>query len=132
MPGRSLRQPQGGGVRILLDENIPVQLKRIFSGQKVRSVNDPDVGWKNIANGRLLDEMEGRFDLLITADRNMFAQQNLTGRSICILVVPTNRRRDVIALSDRIIEMVTSMRTGDYVVLEKSGLAHTRSFANPE
>jgi len=118
-------------VRILLDENIPVQLKRVFSGHEVRSVNDRDVGWKNITNGRLLAEMEGRFDLLVTADRNMFAQQNLSGRSICILVVPTNRRRDVLALGERIVAVVGSMRAGEYVVLEKSGLAHTRTFESP-
>jgi predicted nuclease of predicted toxin-antitoxin system len=118
-------------MRILLDENIPVQLKNVFTGHEVRSVNDTDVGWKNIANGRLLAEMEGRFDMLITADRNMFAQQNLTGRSICILVVPTNRRRDVIALGERIVVVVGGMRPGDYVVLEKSGLAHTRSLTSP-
>jgi predicted nuclease of predicted toxin-antitoxin system len=118
-------------VKILLDENIPVQLKSVFTGHEVSSVNDREVGWKNITNGRLLAEMEGRFDLLITADRNMFAQQNLTGRSICILVVPTNRRHDVIALGDRIVAVVGGIRAGDYVVLEKSGLAHTRSFAGP-
>ena len=60
-------------MRILLDENIPVQLKAVFRGHVVKSVNDRDVGWKNIKNGRLLAEMEGRFDLLVTADRNMFA-----------------------------------------------------------
>lgn len=119
-------------MRILLDENIPVQLKSVFTGHEVRSVNDRDVGWKHITNGRLLAEMEGRFDLLITADRNMFAQQNLAGRSICILVVPTNRRRDVLALGERIVAVVDGMHIGDYVVLEKSGLAHTRSFDRPE
>jgi hypothetical protein len=30
--------------------------------------------------------MEGRYDLLITADRNICAQQNISGRNICILV----------------------------------------------
>jgi len=114
-------------VRILLDENIPVQLKSVFTGHEVSSVNDRDVGWKHITNGRLLAAMEGRFDLLITADRNMFAQQNLTGRNICILVVPTNRRRDVITLGERIVAVVAGMRAGDYVVLERSGLVHTRS-----
>jgi predicted nuclease of predicted toxin-antitoxin system len=58
-------------LRILLDENIPAQLKAVFRGQVVKSVNDSDVGWKSIKNGQLLAEMEGRFDLLITADRNM-------------------------------------------------------------
>ena len=62
-------------MRILLDENIPVQLKPYLPGYFVASVNDKDVGWKNIANGRLLSEMEGRFDLLITADKNIYVQQ---------------------------------------------------------
>ena len=113
-------------MRILLDENIPVQLKGIFPGHEVSSVNDPDLGWKTITNGRLLSEMEGRFDLLLTADRNMFAQQNLAGRTICILVVPTNRRRDVLALEERILAIVKDMHPGDYVVLERSGLARRR------
>jgi hypothetical protein len=45
-------------LRILLDENIPVQLKAVFDGHEVSSVNDKDVGWKNIKNGRLLTEVE--------------------------------------------------------------------------
>jgi len=105
-------------LRILLDENIPVQLRAVFIGHVVKSVNDSDVGWKNIKNGRLLTEMEGRFDLLITADRNMFAQQNLSRRNICILVLPTNRRNDVLALSERIVKLVDGMSVGAYVVLE--------------
>ncbi len=115
-------------MRILLDENIPVQLKAAFRGHVVRSVNDGDVGWKNIKNGRLLAEMEGRFDLLITADRNMFVQQNLSGRNICILVLPVNRRNDVLALSERIIEVAAGMSAGEYVVLEKTGAVRMQSF----
>ena len=114
-------------MRILLDENVPVQLKGVLTGHEVRSVNDPDIGWKGITNGRLLTEMEGRFDLLVTADRNMFAQQNLAGRTISILVVPTNRRRDVLALGERIATIASDMRAGDYVMLERSGLAHRRA-----
>ena len=115
-------------MRILLDENVPVQLKAVLRGHAVKSVNDRDVGWKNIKNGMLLAEMEGRFDLLVTADRNMFAQQNLFGRNICILVLPANRRNDVLALSDRIIEVAAAMSAGTYVVLEKTGVALTRTF----
>jgi predicted nuclease of predicted toxin-antitoxin system len=108
-------------LRILLDENIPVQLKDLFHRHHSASVNDSDVGWKSIKNGRLLIEMEGRFDLLITADRNMYAQQNLSGRTISILVLPTNRRKDVLTLSARIVEIVDSMSAGEYAVLENNG-----------
>ncbi len=60
----------------------------------------------------------GGVDLLITADRNMFAQQNLTGRTICILVLPVNRRSDVLALSERIVEVAAGLSAGTYAVLE--------------
>jgi len=124
-----VRQPHGCvELRILLDENVPVQLKAVFRGHLIKSVNDSDVGWKNIKNGRLLAEMEGRFDLLITADRNMFAQQNLSGRNICILVLPVNRRNDVLALSERIAEVAAGMSAGTYVVLEKTGTVQMRPF----
>ena len=115
-------------MRILLDENIPVQLRAVLRGHAVKSVNDKDVGWKNIKNGRLLEEMEGRFDLLITAGRNMFAQQNLAGRNICILVLPTNKRNVVLALGGRIVEVIDGMSVGTYVTLEQSGVVHMRSF----
>jgi hypothetical protein len=75
--------------------------------------------------------MEGRFDLLVTADRNMFAQQNLAGRNICILVLPVNRRNDVLAMGERIVEVAAGMSAGTYVVLEKTGLVLTRSFNRP-
>lgn len=76
----------------------------------------------------LLAAMEGRFDLLITADKNMFAQQNLSGRNICILVLPVNRRNDALALSERIVEVAASMSVGAYVILERTGIVRTRSF----
>ena len=115
-------------MRILLDENIPVQLKAIFRAHEVRSVNDSDVGWKSIKNGLLLTEMEGKFDLLITADRNMYAQQTLSGRDICILVLTTNRRRDVLTLGEQIVQVVDGMSIGEYVVLEMTGVAVRTAF----
>lgn len=65
--------------------------------------------------------MEEKFDLLITADRNMHAQQNLSGRTISILVLPPNRRKDVLVLGQRIADVVETLSAGQYAVLEKSG-----------
>jgi hypothetical protein len=115
----------------LLDENIPVQLTAAFRGHLVKSVNDGDLGWKNIKNGRLLVEMERRFDLLVTADRPMFAQPNLSERNICILVLSVNRRNDVLALSEQIVEVVAGMAAGTHVVLEKPGVVRVRSDDRP-
>ena len=108
-------------MRILLDENIPVQLKAFLGQHSVHSVNDKNVGWKSIKNGRLLAQMEGVFDLLITADKNIYAQQNLSGRKIAILVLPTNRLRDVLALAGAIATAVETISPGDYLVIERPG-----------
>jgi hypothetical protein len=117
---------------VLLDENVPVQLKAMFLGHVIKSVNDRDVGWNNIKNGRLLTAMEGWFDLLVTADRNMFAQQNLTGRQISILVLPTNRRNDVLGLGQKIFEVAIAMTPATYGILEKDGTLRVRSFVRPD
>ena len=77
---------------------MPVQLKAALARHVVKSVNDKDVGWKNIKNGALLDAIEGAFDLLVTADRSMYAQQRLSGRNFSSLVLPTNKVKDVLAL----------------------------------
>jgi predicted nuclease of predicted toxin-antitoxin system len=114
-------------VRVLLDENVPVQLKTALAPHLVRSVNDKDVGWKNIKNGVLLDLMDGAFDLLTTADRNIYAQQRLVGRSFSILVLPTNRRQQVLALREKIVEIVDDIGVGKYVTLEITGAVHKRS-----
>jgi len=109
---------------------VPVQLRNIFDGHQVTSVNDRSLGWKNISNGRLLAEMEGRFDLLITADRNLYAQQNLSGRNLSILVLPANRRRDVLALAPRLVEIVEAIVAGQYLMLENSGELHVSSIGS--
>ncbi len=107
---------------------MPVQLKAALARHVVKSVNDKDVGWKNIKNGALLDAIEGAFDLLVTADRNMYAQQRLSGRNFSSLVLPTNKLKDVLALGDRIAEIVDGTSVGAYVTLEISGEIHKRSF----
>jgi len=111
---------------------VPVQLRNIFDGHQVTSVNDRSLGWKNISNGRLLAEMQGRFDLLVTADRNLYAQQNLSGRKLSILVLPTNRRRDVLALAPRLVEIVEAVTAGQYLTLENSGELHVSAFGSSE
>lgn len=42
-------------------------------------------------NGRLLAALEGVYDVLLTADKNLRYQQNLTGRQLAIIELPTNR-----------------------------------------
>jgi hypothetical protein len=47
-------------------------------------------GWDTLSNGELLAEAErAGFDVLLTADKNIRYQQNLSGRTVAIVVLST-------------------------------------------
>lgn len=76
-------------MRILLDENTPRGVRRILAGHDVRTA--AEMGWRGYSNGQLLDEAEkAGFAILVTCDRNLVLQQNLAGRNIAVVVLPTN------------------------------------------
>jgi predicted nuclease of predicted toxin-antitoxin system len=80
-------------MRILIDECLPVALKGniVAMGHECHTVRYAGFGSKK--NGELLTIAEGRWDVLLTSDRNIKYQQNMTGRrvSILILCVESNR-----------------------------------------
>jgi hypothetical protein len=77
-------------MRILLDENVPRQLRGILTGHDVRTTLE--MRWARYSNGQLLDEAEKvGFDVLITADQGFPSQQNIAGRRIAVIVLSTNR-----------------------------------------
>lgn len=61
--------------RILLDENLPRPLARLFDPQ-VEVISVHDLGWAEKKNGELLRLMvENEFEFLLTADRNLQNQK---------------------------------------------------------
>jgi hypothetical protein len=75
-------------VRVFLDENIPRQLRSALRDHEVSSVQSE--GWKGKENGELLDLIEGRFDVMLTADGNLPFQQALHGSRLSLVLLPTN------------------------------------------
>ena len=73
-------------MRILFDHGTPAPLRAFLSGHTVLDAKAR--GWDTFKNGDLLTAAEDEgFDLLVTTDKNMRYQQNLTGRSIAIVVL---------------------------------------------
>jgi hypothetical protein len=71
---------------ILFDQATPVPIRPYLEGHTIRTAAQQ--GWDKLRNGDLLTEAEAAgFDLLLTTDKNMRCQQNLTGRRISILVL---------------------------------------------
>jgi len=74
--------------RVLLDECTPTPLGLVLHGVEVFTVES--AGWKGLKNGRLVELADAEFDVLITADKNLRYQQNLTQRKIGIIELPFN------------------------------------------
>jgi hypothetical protein len=78
-------------VRVLLDEQLPVALAAELPGHEVDTV--VGLGWQGITNGELLRRTSGRFDLLVTMDRNIEFQQNLAVLPFAIIVLSAASNR---------------------------------------
>src|ERR1051325_9940113 len=74
-------------MRVLIDECHPAALKGTLTelGHECETVRRAGYGAKK--NGELLSLAEGRWDVLLTSDRNIKYQQNRTGRNISILIL---------------------------------------------
>lgn len=72
-------------MRVLLDENLPVELAGSLSGHQVETVTG--LGWQGIQNGELLSRMAGRFDALVTMDKNLKDQQPLITQPFGVVLV---------------------------------------------
>jgi len=80
-------------MRILFDHGAPAPLIPLFIGHTVTKAKD--AGWDRLANGALLDAAEAAgFETMVTTDKNMHYQQNLTGRRISIIIsaMPNGQR----------------------------------------
>lgn len=71
--------------RVLLDACIPHWLRKHLSGAEGETAHF--AGLVHLSDSALLDAMEGRFDILITLDRNLTYQQKIAGRPIAVIVV---------------------------------------------
>lgn len=73
-------------MKILFDQGTPVPLRQYLHGHVIRTAFQE--GWDRLRNGNLLAAAENSdFDLLITTDRNMAYQQNLSRRKLAIILI---------------------------------------------
>ena len=91
-------------MKILLDENLPKQLKTDFGPDyDVKTVRD--MGWLGKKNGELLGLIVfNGFDFFITIDKNLRYQQNLEHieLKIFLLLAINNRRTTLQVLIEKV------------------------------
>ena len=56
-------------MKLLLDECVTRRLKREFANHEVHTVDE--AGFKGLENGDLLKAASGKYEVLVTVDRNL-------------------------------------------------------------
>ncbi len=72
-------------MKLRFDENLPKRLKQDLNEHEIYTAADK--GWIGISNGKLLGLLiDHKFDALLTFDKNLQYQQNLTKYTIAVIV----------------------------------------------
>jgi hypothetical protein len=104
-------------VRVLFDHGTPAPLRRSLVGHQVTTAYER--GWSALQNGELIAAAEaGQFEVLVTTDKNLRYQQNLTGRALAIVVLWTTSWPKLQKALPRVQAAVDSANIGSYIELE--------------
>ncbi len=78
-------------MRVLLDECVPRRFRRELPEHEVRTV--PEMGWASFKNGALLAAASGKFDVLVTTDRRLSYQHDISAFEIAVVVLVARRNK---------------------------------------
>ena len=100
-------------MRILFDQCTPAPFRNWFSDDEVATA--AELGWSDLSNGKLISSAEeAGFELLVTIDRNLRYQQNLTNRKITIAVILESAWPLLKTRADEVATRIRALKPGDY------------------
>ena len=104
-------------MKILFDQGTPVPLRKVLSTHDVSTVFELD--WSTLKNGELISKAESEgFQMLITTDKNLKYQQNLSGMKIAILVLGTTSWPKIKTSISKIQHAITEAGDVSYIEVE--------------
>ncbi len=110
-------------MKILLDENIPKRVRFRLQGRpgitEVKTIRE--MGWDGKTNGELLGLLTyNGFDVLITLDKGLYQQQNLTKFSVTVILlgVKTSKYEDIQPVLHNLYHSLLERHPGELITIE--------------
>jgi len=101
-------------MKVLFDQGTPVPLRAVLRAYDVTTAFE--CGWQELSNGDLISAAErAGYDVLVTTDKNLKYQQNLSGRRLAVVVLPTTRWKKIQVNAAVVAEAIYALTTGAYV-----------------
>ena len=102
---------------VLFDQGTPVPIRPFLKEHIVQTAAER--GWDTLENGELLKAAEAAgFDVLVTPDKNIRYQQNLTVRRIALVVLGNPRWPILRLYVERVVTAVNAATPGSYTEVE--------------
>jgi len=102
---------------ILFDNGTPAPLRHFLRGHAV--VEAIERGWDRLSNGQLIAAAEAAgFDLILTTDKNIRYQQNLSNRRMAFVVLGNQQWPALRRYVDRVVLAVDAATPGSYTEVE--------------
>lgn len=109
-------------MRVLLDEMLDRRLKHHLP-EGTEAVTVRERGWGSKKNGELLALAQEEFDVLLTADRGIPDQQDLSrfGLAVIIMQAGSNRYRDLLVLMEEVGAALHRTPAGEAAIVGEAG-----------
>ena len=104
-------------MRLLLDESVPRRLRRSLSEHEVKTVSE--LGWSGVKNGKLLALAAVEYDALITVDKNLQYQQNMSTLPIAVVLLDaiSNELPVLLALVENLEAALQNLEPRTFVIV---------------
>jgi len=106
-------------MRVLLDECIDEGLRHAFSSHECQTSRYAKL--KGLKNGVLLIAAEtAGFDVLVTVDKNLPYQQNLSGRTIAVVILEVRKTTldDLLKLMPDVLSALPKLKPGQVLRMQ--------------
>lgn len=104
-------------MRVLFDQATPVPIRPYLTGHTATTAFQR--GWDKLKNGELLAAAEqAGFDLFLTTDKNMRYQQDLSTRTISIVVLGQQQWPHVRPHIQRVVDAVNAATPGSFAEVD--------------
>jgi len=101
-------------VKVLFDQGTPAPLRRALVGHSVETAYERN--WSSLQNGALIAAAEAAgFEVFVTTDKNLKYQQNLTTRTLSIVVLLTTSWPRIQGSLPAVLAAVENAVRGGYV-----------------
>jgi hypothetical protein len=109
-------------IRAVFDEVVPADLAPILSDEWIVIDAFPD-NWRSLPDSAVIvNAAENGYAWLITSDKRMAFQQNLSRRTISVLVLPTPRAPEIERIQRKVKAALRKPVPGHFIILGTDGL----------